>query len=86
MRIPGLVPMKMAMRFGARMSVSGDRWAYVDGGAYLLDFLFFFGAGDWEGVVGFVGDGELVLVFLMGLAFWIDVDGGFDGDDVADAV
>lgn len=36
MRTPGLKPMKMQMRLGARMSVSEGRWAYFDGGAYLL--------------------------------------------------
>jgi hypothetical protein len=28
------------------MSTSGDRWAYLDGSAYLLGFLFFLGRGE----------------------------------------
>lgn len=38
------------MRFGWRMSTSGDRWAYFDGSAYLLGVRFFFGRGEDAGV------------------------------------
>lgn len=31
--MPGLVPMKTQMRLGSRMSVRGERWAYLEGGA-----------------------------------------------------
>lgn len=36
------------------MSTSGDRWAYLDGCAYLLGFRFFFGRGDVSVVVATV--------------------------------
>ena len=31
--MPGLVPTKMQIRFGARISVKGERCAYLEGGA-----------------------------------------------------
>jgi len=44
---PGLVPTKTHIRFGSRMSTSGERWAYFEGSAYLLAVrCFFAGRGD----------------------------------------
>lgn len=79
MLTPGLVPTKTQIRFGSRMSTRGERWAYLEGSAYLLDFrCFFAGRGNAGEVVGAV----LVLgeVMLRGRF----VDGGRDaGDEVS---
>lgn len=40
--MPGLVPTKTQIKFGARMSVRGLRCAYFEGGAYLLGLRFCF--------------------------------------------
>lgn len=40
------MPTKTHIRFGSRISTKGDRWAYFEGSAYLLDVRFFLGRGD----------------------------------------
>lgn len=47
METPGLVPTKTHIMLCSRMSTSGDRCAYFEGSAYLLDLrCFFVGRGD----------------------------------------
>ncbi len=57
MRRPGLQPMKIRIKEGAKMSRRGGRCAYLLGGAYLLGERRFF-LGGWEGDGGICGVGE----------------------------
>lgn len=50
--MPGFVPTKTQIKFGSRISVSGERWAYFEGVAYLLGVrAFFLGRGDDVGLL-----------------------------------
>lgn len=42
MLTPGFVPTNTHIKFGSKMSTSGERWAYLEGSAYLLDLRCFF--------------------------------------------
>lgn len=42
------MPTKTQIRLSSRMSVRGERCAYLEGSAYLLDFRFFAGRGEEE--------------------------------------
>lgn len=61
--MPGLVPTNTQIRFEARMSTRGVRWAYFEGWAYLLDFFCFFGR--WVDV-GFVACNVVPIVVVRG--------------------
>lgn len=68
---PGFVPTKMQIRFGVRMSVRGVRWAYLEGGAYLLGLRCFFLGGL---------DGWDVVVVVLRRRFWMR-EGGLVGGE-----
>jgi len=61
------------------MSTSGDRCAYLDGSAYLLGFLFFFGRGEGSGAIFATAVTVVLLRFLGSI-------GDPDGDPVGCSV
>jgi hypothetical protein len=78
--MPGFVPTKTQIRFASRMSVRGERWAYFEGVAYLLDArAFFLGRGDEAGGI------DTALIELVRTRFDVrctgtEVVAPFDGD------